>query len=87
VGIPGNPEYEVNIYTYQSDLMIYYDRSIIDEGHVIVFTLLGQPLVREKLENKVLNRISLPVENTAVIVRLMINGHLYTRKVLVGNIN
>jgi hypothetical protein len=87
VGILDKPVDHVNIYSYQSDLMIQYDRSSIDDGHVMVFTLLGQPLVSRKLENKVLNRITLPVEHTAVIVRLMINGQLYTKKVLVGNIN
>jgi PKD repeat protein len=87
VGIPNSPVEEVNIYSYQSDLMIYYDRSSIDNGHVMVFNLLGQPLASKKLENKVLNRITLPVEHTAVIVRLVINGQLYTRKVMVGNIN
>ena len=87
VGIPDNNVEEVNIYSYQSDLMIHYDHSGIDDGQVKVFNLLGQLLVSEKLENKIVNRITLPLEHKAVIVRLMINGQLYTRKVFVGNIN
>jgi len=88
VGLPLDPgNVEVIIYSYQSDLMVLCKNTNIIEGHALVYNMLGQPLIRKKLENKSINRIALPVNNTAVIVRLLINGHVYSRKIFIGNIN
>ena len=88
VGLPNDPNNEnVTIYTHQTDLMIFCQNAKNVEGQVLVYNMLGQPLVRTKLQNSSLNRIPLQVQNTAVIIKLILNGQIYTRKVFVGNIN
>ncbi|MEA3477276.1 MAG: C10 family peptidase [Bacteroidota bacterium] len=85
VGVPGNPDnLGLKIYSYQSDLMISLSNPVDVEGYVMVYNMLGQALIREKLENSSLNRIPLPVNNSPVIVKLLINGQVHVKKLFIG---
>lgn len=56
----------------------------LDKGEVVVFNMLGQVIIRKKLEISDLNQISLPNHNTCYIVRISYSGKVFTQKVIMS---
>jgi phosphodiesterase/alkaline phosphatase D-like protein len=88
IGMPDGPAgKEINIYTNNDNIFIYIPDPGNADGYVIVYTLMGQQLVNKSIESSTINRIALPVTNTPVIVKLVLNGNIYIKKLFVGGID
>ncbi len=79
-GVPGIDGPNVNIYSYNK--RIYVDAGQITRGEIVVLNIMGQELVREKL-SKQLNIISLPVSHSYVVVKVISDQGISSRKVFV----
>ncbi len=79
-GIPGIDQSNINIYSYNQ--RIYVDAGQANSGEIIVLNIMGQELVREKLL-KQLNIVSLPVSHSYVIVKVISDQGISSRKVFV----
>jgi hypothetical protein len=71
----------VNIYAY--DKQIYVDAGTGNKGEIIVLNVLGQELARERLTEQ-LNVITLPVSNSYVVVKVISDQGISSRKVFVN---
>lgn len=79
-GVPGVDQPEVNIYSFNK--RIYIDPGQGNKGEAVVLNILGQELVRQKLTEQ-LNVISLPVSNTYVVVKVISDQGISSRKLFV----
>lgn len=79
-GVPGVDQPAVNIYSFNK--RIYIDAGQGNKGEAVVLNILGQELVREKLTGQ-LNVLSLPVSNTYVIVKVISDQGISSRKLFV----
>jgi hypothetical protein len=72
-----------SIYVNQGILNIKYPfPQELEEGEVVVFNMLGQVILRKKLETSALNQVLLPIHNTCYIVRITYSGKVYTQKII-----
>lgn len=70
----------VNIYTYNRQLYIDAGET---SGEIVVLNVLGQELVRERMSER-LNVITLPVSNSYVVVKVISDQGISSRKVFVN---
>lgn len=50
---------------------------------IIIYNLLGQKMTQKKLEMDKLNKITLPLQNTCFIVKILYLGNIFTQKIIV----
>lgn len=79
--VPGIEQPVVNIYAY--DKQLYVDAGAESKGEIVVLNILGQELVREQLTEQ-MNVISLPVSNSYVVVKVISDQGISSRKVFVN---
>jgi hypothetical protein len=80
---PDDNESKFLIYINEGTLNIKYDKpSELTNGEVIVYNLLGQELIRKRLESITLNQVFLTVQNTCYIVKISYSGKVHTQKVV-----
>jgi hypothetical protein len=80
-GVPGLDQPQINIYALNSEL--YVDAGSAGNSEIVVVNVLGQELVRERLTPH-LNILSLPVSNSYVVVKVISDQGITTRKVFVN---
>ena len=54
-------------------------------GEVIIYNLLGQEMLRKRLETSILNQVVLPLQNTCYIVKIHYSGNVFTQKIIVNS--
>jgi hypothetical protein len=76
-------EIKFKLFMNQGILNITYNYpQELEEAEVVVFNMLGQVIIRKKLENSNINQIMLPSHNTCYIVRISYAGKVYTQKII-----
>jgi hypothetical protein len=78
-----NSDTKFVLYITDGILNIKYGKpQELTNGEVIVYNLLGQEIVRKKLETIPVNQITLSVQNTCYIVKISYSGKIHTQKVI-----
>jgi len=78
-----NSDNKFVIYINDGILNIKYNKPFeLANGEVIVFNLLGQEVIRKKLEITTINQVSLSIQNTCYIVKISYSGKVHTQKVV-----
>ena len=73
------------LYITQGILNIKYPvPQDVEEGEVVIFNMLGQVITRKKLENSILNQVTLPNHSTCYIVRINYSGKVFTQKIILS---
>jgi hypothetical protein len=80
-GVPGLDQPQVNIYAFNRQLFV--DAGAGNPGEIVVVNILGQELVRSLMTEN-LNVVSLPVSNSYVVVKVISDQGITTRKVYVN---
>jgi len=80
-GVPGLDQPQINIYAFNRQLFV--DAGSGNLGEIVVVNILGQELVRSRMTEN-LNVISLPVSNSYVVVKVISDQGMTTRKVYVN---
>jgi len=71
------------LYIDQGILNIKYSYpQELENAEIVVFNMLGQVIIRKKLENSNINQVSLPSHNTCYIVRISYAGKIFTKKII-----
>jgi hypothetical protein len=72
------------IFVSQGLLNIKYAKpNELLNGEIIIYNLLGQEVVRKKLEAVPTNQIAIPIQNTCYLIRINYSGKTHTTKVIV----
>lgn len=79
-GVPGVDQPVANIFAYNKQ--VYVDAGNA-KGEIVIMNVLGQELVRETLTEQ-LNVITLPVSNSYVVVKVISDQGISSRKVFVN---
>ena len=80
-GVPGIDQQSVSIYVYNKQ--IFVDAGAGNKGEIVVLNVLGQEVYRTTL-NENLNVISVPVSNSNVVVKVISDQGISSRKVFVN---
>ena len=78
-------ETKFNLYISQGILNIKYPvPQELENGEIVIFNMLGQVMIRKKLENSFLNQVNLPTQNSCFIVRINYSGKVFTKKIILS---
>jgi hypothetical protein len=86
VNSDSNPDNKFVLYIADGMLNIKYNKPAeLANGEVIVFNLLGQEIIRKRLEINTLNQVTINTKNTCYIVKISYSGKIHTQKVVPSN--
>jgi hypothetical protein len=80
-----NPEMPFNIYSSGNSVFVDNKSNALLTGEVIVYNMIGQPIMRKQLSENPLTRISLNESNGCFFVKVNFGNKTYSQKIsLIG---